>query len=215
MSAGGCGWIAVVEIARAGAVCCMIRGRGAELIALWKRACACGGIADSGGNRLFRDVSAEGRKQVSGAGIAERRMPPISTTSSSLRTARLHSSMRCARRRGTVSPPRRFWGGRLRNRLRMRRRPTDTCRGVRWWMFFVRTNDSGDCGYECTRLSFPAVPTGFCRAELCGVEECGPQRASGEDGLNGGCKGYSEAAAVPLSSSRSSPRAKAPARSMI
>lgn len=105
MSAGGCGWIAVVEIARAGAVCCMIRGRGAELIALWKRACACGGIADSGGNRLFRDVSAEGRKQVSGAGIAERRMPPISTTSSSLRTARLHSSMRCARRRGTVSPP--------------------------------------------------------------------------------------------------------------
>ncbi|HAW64321.1 MAG TPA: hypothetical protein DCW71_03450 [Alistipes sp.] len=38
----------------------MIRGRGAELIALWKRACACGGIADSGGNRLFRDVSAEG-----------------------------------------------------------------------------------------------------------------------------------------------------------
>ena len=87
--------------------------------------------------------------------------------------------------------------------------------GVRWWMFFVRTNDSGDCGYECTRLSFPAVPTGFCRAELCGVEECGPQRASGEDGLNGGCKGYSEAAAVPLSSSRSSPRAKAPARSMI
>ena len=105
VSAGGCGWIAVVEIARAGAVCCMIRGRGAELIALWKRACACGGIADSGGNRLFRDVSAEGRKQVSGAGIAERRMPPTSTTSSSLRTARLHSSMRCARRRGTVSPP--------------------------------------------------------------------------------------------------------------
>lgn len=129
MSAGGCGWIAVVEIARAGAVCCMIRGRGAELIALWKRACACGGIADSGGNRLFRDVSAEGRKQVSGAGIAERRMPPISTTSSSLRTARLHSSNAvCAPERGGLSPPRRFWGGRLRNRLRMRRRPTDTCR---------------------------------------------------------------------------------------
>lgn len=29
---------------------------------------------------------------------------------------------------GRSPPPRRFWGGRLRNRLRMRRRPTDTCR---------------------------------------------------------------------------------------
>lgn len=129
--------------------------------------------------------------------------------------ASLFDAVCAPERDGLPPPPRRFWGGRLRNRLRMRRRPTDTCRGVRWWMFFVRTNDSGDCGYECTRLSFPAVPTGFCRAELCGVEECGPQRASGGDGLNGGCKGYSEAAAVPLSSSRSSPRAKAPARSMI
>lgn len=194
----------------------MIRGRGAELIALWKRACACGGIADSGGNRLFRDVSAEGRKQVSGAGIAERRMPPISTTSSSLRTARLHSSNAvCAPERGGLSPPPEILGRAASEQAANAPAADRHVPGVRWWMFFVRTNDSGDCGYECTRLSFPAVPTGFCRAELCGVEECGPQRASGEDGLNGGCKGYSEAAAVPLSSSRSSPRAKAPARSMI
>lgn len=193
----------------------MIRGRGAELIALWKRACACGGIADSGGNRLFRDVSAEGRKQClepdCGAADAADFHDVVFAPDGA---ASLFDAV-CAPERDGLPPPRRFWGGRLRNRLRMRRRPTDTCRGVRWWMFFVRTNDSGDCGYECTRLSFPAVPTGFCRAELCGVEECGPQRASGGDGLNGGCKGYSEAAAVPLSSSRSSPRAKAPARSMI